>query len=968
MPVGWRKLIPPPDCFRHEGAFEIAAYSEFLPAPMVGWKPYGDHRVDPELFHEDDPYGWYVSEFAEARELRPGLIQVGQQIVKKLARLLDPHHKADVHNADLIDNPFWPEELSQGPELPHERCVTLLPLALSRTQDDKGRVRWTLFGSSEQGPGKAFWKGFYSAPRQELPVAAAVAFFTRLLQAVYGEQIEGLEGLRKAGFRILPDQKPLFPVWEEKLPTWTESLILPELSRLDSVKYLLTFRPFGQLPSAVRKAYLGGKFQLLPFPGSLIFWGAAGYRQLQRELPLAMQIPLLLGVARHRIPEGLRVSQSGLMHVPTEDHPHPQPHAGHVRNTFKRTHRWDKILRDEDELALIGREDKLLHVLFSTIPDDISLYDKPMARNAQIWTEDHQLLLNGPRATPEEIKHALHTVEGGGLFGYRFLYPAMRVGLHEVYWHRPLVAFRDAHGATQILPDAPLGYLTAYQAAKPRLDQAIELWPRLQDRSIPRTILHLQPPGPGRSLTPTVRSVNKLLDACQKRGQRPLPRSLARQLLIARHGQTLENWLEQLPDPQLASEVRALIEPEASPTLLIRRGTKVPDSRTYKRTATRAFEVNYWRTIAGLAEGVFLNKNNADCVRCGITQKIIPYHHRQLEDLGDFLLGYYERKIAAAGLIGKAFAGSVPFQWRTDFDFSWMGGWLKNQERAAERDLLIMIPGQDRSRAVIMADHYDTAYMTDKYDMGCGGVGARIAACGADDNHSATAAMMMAAPIFLQMSKRGQLACDIWLVHLTGEEFPADSLGARALTQHLVEGTLQLHLPDGEIKDLSGVEVKGLYVSDMIAHNNDRERDIFQISPGVDPASFWLAEQAHLATETWNASVPVLNTHPDRAGKQRGRRSPHGGAIPEIAPFLQLSGEIRTFIDPRSTLYNTDGQVFSDAGVPCVLFMENYDINRTGYHDTHDTMENIDLEYGAALCAITIESVARAATLEHQSE
>jgi hypothetical protein len=42
--------------------------------------------------------------------------------------------------------------------------------------------------------------------------------------------------------------------------------------------------------------------------------------------------------------------------------------------------------------------------------------------------------------------------------------------------------------------------------------------------------------------------------------------------------------------------------------------------------------------------------------------------------------------------------------------------------------------------------------------------------------------------------------------------------------------------------------------------------------------------------------------------------------------------------------------------------MENYDINRVGYHDTHDTMANIDLEYGAALCAITIESVARAAT------
>ncbi len=77
---------------------------------------------------------------------------------------------------------------------------------------------------------------------------------------------------------------------------------------------------------------------------------------------------------------------------------------------------------------------------------------------------------------------------------------------------------------------------------------------------------------------------------------------------------------------------------------------------------------------------------------------------------------------------------------------------------------------------------------------------------------------------------------------------------------------------------------------------------------------------------------------------------------------MRLSGQVRTAVDPRSTLYNTDGQIFSDAGVPVVLFMENYDINRQGYHDTHDTMENIDLDYGAALCAITIEAVARAAS------
>ena len=105
----------------------------------------------------------------------------------------------------------------------------------------------------------------------------------------------------------------------------------------------------------------------------------------------------------------------------------------------------------------------------------------------------------------------------------------------------------------------------------------------------------------------------------------------------------------------------------------------------------------------------------------------------------------------------------------------------------------------------------------------------------------------------------------------------------------------------------------------------------------------------------------MWNQRGSRRGAGRGRRSADGKALPAVAQHPRLSGEVRLAYDPRSTLYNTDGQIFSDAGVPCVLFMENYDINRTGYHDTHDTMANIDLDYGAAVCAITIEAVARAA-------
>jgi hypothetical protein len=82
-----------------------------------------------------------------------------------------------------------------------------------------------------------------------------------------------------------------------------------------------------------------------------------------------------------------------------------------------------------------------------------------------------------------------------------------------------------------------------------------------------------------------------------------------------------------------------------------------------------------------------------------------------------------------------------------------------------------------------------------------------------------------------------------------------------------------------------------------------------------------------------------------------------------MAEYLNLQGTVHLVDDPQSVLFNTDGQIFSDCGVPVVLFVENYDIKRSGYHDTQDTMQNIDLDYGAAVAAIAIESTARAAAL-----
>jgi hypothetical protein len=148
----------------------------------------------------------------------------------------------------------------------------------------------------------------------------------------------------------------------------------------------------------------------------------------------------------------------------------------------------------------------------------------------------------------------------------------------------------------------------------------------------------------------------------------------------------------------------------------------------------------------------------------------------------------------------------------------------------------------------------------------------------------------------------------------------------------------------------------------MIAHDNDRDAHVFQIAPGEGTQSVWLALQAHRANEAWNALARERNGRSPRKGRGPGRRVQRGTRVPLLAEFVELRGEVRPEWDPRSTLYNTDGQIFSDAGIPVVLFMEDYDIDREGYHDSKDTLANIDLDYGAALAAVVIESVARAAT------
>jgi hypothetical protein len=421
---------------------------------------------------------------------------------------------------------------------------------------------------------------------------------------------------------------------------------------------------------------------------------------------------------------------------------------------------------------------------------------------------------------------------------------------------------------------------------------------------------------------------------------------------------TCEGWLNGYWGAA-ADAARAALGPEVDPG----------EATTFAATATRAFEETVWRSIASLAEGEYRAKENADAVAMnrgrhgGPAAKaahIKPAKERDLEALGEHLHARYHALFEKHQMTGRAQVVDHCFRWQTDFDFSWSEGWARNQSRQTfERNVVCMIPGRDRGSAVIMGDHYDTAYMEDVHDADRGGDGLRAAAAGADDNHSATTALLCAADVLLPLARDGQLARDVWLVHLTGEEFPSDCMGARALCQALVERRLRFAAEDGTVVDVSRVRAHAAYILDMIGHNTERGRDIFQIAPGEGAGAMALARTAHLANLAWNAAVPAWNTA--REGQGRAQRMEDGATPPPPFEHLALRGEVRPEWSPRSALYNTDGQIFSDVGIPVVLFMENYDISRTGYHDTHDTMKNIDLDYCAAITSIAIESVFRTA-------
>ena len=107
----------------------------------------------------------------------------------------------------------------------------------------------------------------------------------------------------------------------------------------------------------------------------------------------------------------------------------------------------------------------------------------------------------------------------------------------------------------------------------------------------------------------------------------------------------------------------------------------------------------------------------------------------------------------------------------------------------------------------------------------------------------------------------------------------------------------------------------------------------------------------HAADLHLDSPMRGLEADPDapaqllRGASRAALRNLVNAAIEERVAFLVIAGDLYDgdWQDWRTGHFFTEQAAkLADAGIPVVLFMEDYDIDREGYHDSHDTLANID--------------------------
>ncbi len=609
-----------------------------------------------------------------------------------------------IARAKLEGNPFWPPELAErAGRLAHERYVASGAAGPSRTQDDKGRVRWTLFGGSEQGPARAFWKGFWTAPGRELPAERPPGFLLSPARC-------GLWRVARAAERPAPGRVPhparhgrslaSLRARRAHCPSWTTPYLLSEGERLGRVKYLLTFRPFGSLPKNVRRAYLAGDLHLLPFPGSLVFWGAPPFLQLRRRTAAghadsaAAPLPAARKPARSAGAAGgldaraaSRPSRARSRQGPAPQHCSGGRIAGAASIGTRTSWPWPTA-KTTWPTCSSARRRKILGSTTSRWPATPRFGP---TTSGCCWTvrgraASDPATRRGRAPRGRAVRLSL-PVSGDARRAVRNLLASPAGGL----------SLAENGAAARSWSDAPLGYLTAYRADRPNPAgrsncgrgcwpgrphvAAIEaFWRRRNITSIAcasTTPANCSMPGSCCGEQPLPREFRPgTVEASPRGDARRLARSPGRHRPTARRRPRAgrRSCGGGSSPSRRAGDAATAASCRSGRARLRQQPADVAPSRS--RFIAPPGDRSKW-PIGGRSPGWPTASTStrttpiASAIRS--RSRLLQHHHRDLEALGDYLLDYYRRLIEKAGMADEAAVGDLPFRWQTDFGFPWSG-------------------------------------------------------------------------------------------------------------------------------------------------------------------------------------------------------------------------------------------------------------------------------------------------------
>ena len=429
--------------FPRPGAFPIEAYSEFVPPPHLGPKPYGTTGINP--MPDGDPFGWDVTEYEEAFELRPGLEMLAHGRVAGAwpisARATRPTASRAASSSIIPTGPRNWRRRPASCRTSATSCCCRWPCRGRRTTRAASAGRFSAAASRgrnaasgrassrHRGRGSAGGDGASTSCAACWPRSTAWRCATRITFArPASASCPASSATPSPGRRRDP------------LPAWTGPTNGGRAA-LEGVKYLLTFRPFGKLPQPVRRAYLAGDLHLLPVPGQPGLLGHAVVSRMQRQLPFAIQIPLLHLFHRHEDPHGIRVPQSGWMHEPRPGQPGPGPAP---RPAAQHLQAQPPLAARPSPRGRVGRPGPrgqggprpVQHV-----------GGRPRACTASRWPATPRsgrttasCCSTAPARRPGDLRRPRRAARGA-CSATAFSFRPMRVGRYEVYWHRPLAAY-----------------------------------------------------------------------------------------------------------------------------------------------------------------------------------------------------------------------------------------------------------------------------------------------------------------------------------------------------------------------------------------------------------------------------------------------------------------------------------------------------------------------------------------------